>query len=253
MLQIISPAKSLNFSPMNVETARTKARFHDKANELVSLVKQLSIPQLQELLGVSTQLAQLNYERFQTWVFSGEEDSKPAVFAYNGDVYEGLDVTTLSPESLKRLQSQLRIISGLYGVLRPLDTILPYRLEMSTPLKNSKGKDLYAFWSDTITQTIIQDIHDGGHQFLINLASNEYSKAIQSKKIPVPIIDCQFKEYRNGKLQMISFFAKKARGMMVRYIAQHNAQSPEHLQGFDYDGYIYNAQLSTEHSLVFTR
>lgn len=253
MLHIISPAKSLNFSTLQQPIPVEKARFEQKAHELVSHIKQLSAVQLQELLHVSPQLAQLNYERYQTWVFSGNEDKKPAVFAYNGDVYQGIDVQTLSPASLQKLQTQLRILSGLYGVLRPFDGILPYRLEMSTPLHTAQYKDLYAYWSDTITQSIKSDIAEGNHSYLINLASQEYIKAIQVKKLTVPVIDCQFKDYKNGKLQMISFFAKKARGMMVRYIAENDVTTPEHLQGFDYGGYIYNSQLSKDQTLVFTR
>ncbi|OQA96534.1 MAG: hypothetical protein BWY22_01688 [Bacteroidetes bacterium ADurb.Bin217] len=253
MLQIISPAKSLDFKTETYPLPITKARFEHKAHELASTIKQLSLPQLQKLLGVSSQLAQLNYERYQTWVFSGDDDKKPAIYAYNGDVYEGIDIHSLSTQAILSINKNLRILSGLYGVLRPSDGILPYRLEMSTPLHYNNHKDLYAYWSDTITQTILSDISEGNHSYIINLASQEYFKAIQVKKIPVPIVECQFKDYKNGSLQMISFFAKKARGMMVRYIAEQNAETPEHLQGFDYGGYTFNTQLSSNLKLVFTR
>ncbi len=253
MLSIISPAKSLDFSPLKKNIPISKAKFEHNSNELVKHIKSFSLNELQSLLQVSNQIAKLNYERYQTWVFAGDDDKKPALFAYNGDVYEGIDAHTLSMESLNILQSNLRIISGLYGVLQPFDGILPYRLEMSTPLQFGASKNLYEYWTNNITQTIINDIETGNHSYLINLASQEYFKAIQTKKIPVPIIHCEFKDYKNGKLQMISFFAKKARGMMVRYIAEHDVKEPEHLQGFDYGGYAFEPQLSKENKYVFVR
>ena len=253
MLQIISPAKSLNFSPIQVDVLKTKPCFLNKANEVVDIIKTYSSKNLQQLLEVSDKLAMLNYERFQTWLFSSEEDTKQAVFAYNGDVYEGIDAKTLSQEALQKVQQNLRILSGLYGVLKPFDGILPYRLEMSTQLRIKKWKNLYEYWGEIITQKINEDIAIGNHSHLINLASNEYFKAIKTNKIQVPIIHCQFKDYRNGKLQMISFFAKKARGLMVRYIAEHDVTQPEHLIGFDYEGYCYDAKLSSEFEFVFTR
>lgn len=253
MLQIISPAKTLNFSPIQSIIEITKPNFNNQAEELVGILKTYSLQKIQTLLEVSDKLAILNYERYQTWLFCSDDDKKQAIYAYNGDVYEGIAIQTISEKGLQKVQQNLRILSGLYGVLKPLDGILPHRLEMGTILKTKKGKNLYEYWGDKITKQINEDIKEGKHEYLINLASNEYFKALHIKKITVPIINCQFKDYKNGKLQMISFYAKKARGLMVRYIAENDVTEPEHLIGFDYEGYCYDKNLSNESNYVFTR
>lgn len=253
MIQLISPAKSLNFNPIDSNILKTKALFIDNANEIANILRKLSSKELQEILQVSDKLTQLNYERFQTWIYSSELDTKQAIFAYNGDVYEGIAAHSLSTNAIQKIQKNVRILSGMYGILKPLDGILPYRLEMSTKLSIGKNKNLYDYWSNTITDTLIQEIKANNHNHLINLASDEYFKTIKTQKIPIPIIECDFKEHRNGTYQMISFFAKKARGLMVRYIAEQNVTEPEHLIGFDYEGYIYNSELSNNTKFVFTR
>lgn len=253
MLVLISPAKSLDYSPQTRVQQSTKPLFMDQAHELANIMQSFSKQELQSLLGISERLAELNQERYQLWKFSSADDAKQALFAFNGDVYEGIDALTLSDAGLEKLQKNLRILSGLYGMLRPFDMILPHRLEMGTALPNAKGKDLYQFWGDSITKVVVDEISAHKHTHIINLASQEYFKSIHRKSLSIPVITPVFKDYRNGKLQMISFFAKKARGLMVRYIAEHDVSTPEHLIGFDYEGYCFNANLSDEKTYVFTR
>ena len=253
MLLLISPAKSLNYSPQNIVKDKTVPHFLDSANELAEILVQFSQAELQKLMGISSALAQKNVERYQLWKFSGKEDMKQAIFAFNGDVYEGIDALKLSQKALSFLQSNLRILSGMYGVLKPFDMILPHRLEMGTPLRTSKGKSMYDFWGNSITEILKQEIGMQHHSCVINLASQEYFKVLKIKDISVPIITPVFKDYKNGSLKVISFYAKKARGQMVRYIAETGVSKPQDLIGFDYDGYCYDANLSTELQYVFTR
>lgn len=253
LLQIISPAKHLDFSAMQAHIKPTSIRAESKTDTLIDIMQSLSVVQLQQILSVSPKLAELNYSRFQTIREQTHTHAKPAIYAYNGDVYEGIDVHTLPADAVNRMQDSLRIVSGLYGLLRPFDAIMPYRLEMATKMPVHTYKNLYDFWTETITQTLLDDINEGGHTHIINLASHEYFKAIDSKKITIPIIECQFKDMKNGDYKIISFYAKKARGLMARFIAKHAITEIEHLQAFDYGGYGFNAQLSSDSVFVFTR
>ncbi|MFW5852247.1 MAG: peroxide stress protein YaaA [Bacteroidota bacterium] len=253
MLAIISPAKTMDYSPQTVVKTHTKPAFTESAHELADILVKFSKDDLQSLMSISPQLAELNMQRYQTWKFSSDDDAKQALLAFKGDVYVGLDAEHVSSYALDYMQKNLRILSGLYGILRPFDLILPHRLEMGTSLANSRGKDLYAYWSDTITLYVQNEIKHNNHSHIINLASQEYAKVIDFKQLPVPVITPVFKDYKNGKLKIISFYAKKARGMMVRYMAENNCTKPEELIGFDYDGYFYDEQLSDDKTIVFTR
>ena len=203
---------------------------------------------------ISAALGQLNYECYQTWHQPcTPENAKQAVLAFNGDVYQGLDAATLSEAQLTQLQSKLRILSGLYGVLKPLDLMQPYRLEMGTKLKYQRSTDLYAFWKKKITPKVKEALAESGSNVLINLASNEYFKSIDTKKLGAEIVTPEFKDLKNGKYKMISFFAKKARGLMTRFILENNIEKVEDLQAFDSEGYVFNPRLSKPGRPVFTR
>lgn len=253
MLSIISPAKTMDYTPQSIVNIHTKPIFSKSADELAEILVKCSKNDLQSLMGISAKLAELNMQRYQTWKFSSDEDAKQALFAFKGDVYVGLDAEHTSSHALNYMQKNLRILSGLYGVLRPFDLILPHRLEMSTSLANSRGNNLYAYWSDTITKFFQNEIKDNNHSHIINLASQEYAKVIDFKQLSIPVITPVFKDYKNGKLKIISFYAKKARGMMVRYMAENSISKPEDLIGFDYEGYFYDEQLSDDKQFVFTR
>ncbi len=205
-------------------------------------------------MGISASLGNLNYERFQTWHLPfTPENAKQAVLAFNGDVYVGLNAPSLSEEKLQLSQQKLRILSGLYGVLKPLDLIQPYRLEMGTKFGAGKAKDLYSFWSKKITPKVQEAINESGSKILVNLASNEYYKSIDPKKLEAEIVTPAFKDMKNGEYKMISFFAKKARGLMSRFILENNIDNPDDLQAFDYEGYHFNPRLSRPGQPVFTR
>ena len=202
----------------------------------------------------SEKISELNYQRFKNWNAKFDlNNSKQSIFVFKGDVYIGLDTNTLSEEDLKFSQQNLRILSGLYGILRPLDLMMPYRLEMGAKLKNKIGKNLYDFWGDDITENLNNTLSKHNDKTLVNLASNEYFKAVQQKNLDGRLITPEFKDWKNGKYKMISFFAKKARGLMVRYAIDHKLQEPEELQNFDYDGYNYNPELSQADRWVFCR
>ncbi|MET0049754.1 MAG: peroxide stress protein YaaA [Candidatus Thiodiazotropha sp.] len=254
MLIVISPAKTLDYETPPITRSHSKPRFLKDSQQLVSNLRNYSALDLAELMKLSMKLAELNFERYHDWKtpFS-MKNAKQAVLAMKGDVYTGLDAETLSEESLDFAQAHLRILSGLYGVLKPLDLVQPYRLEMGTKLPNEAGKDLYAFWGETITQTINKDLKAQGDDVLINLASNEYYKSIKPKLIKGRIITPQFKERKNGGYQMIGVFAKRARGLMSRYIIDKRLQEPEALKRFKVEGYAYNKPLSKGDQWVFTR
>jgi len=205
-------------------------------------------------MGISADLGELNFKRFQEWQLPfTPENSKQAILAFNGDVYQGLNATTLSKENFETAQSKLRILSGLYGVLKPFDLIQPYRLEMGTKLKYFKSKDLYSFWNPLITKKINEAVSHSGNKVLVNLASNEYFKSIDKKKLKAEIVTPDFKELKNGKYAMISFFAKRARGLMTRFIIENNISDPADLLAFDVEGYSFNSRLSKQDNPVFTR
>jgi|SRR5690554_120059 len=249
---IISPAKSLDFETQLPTKKFSESVFLDKAATINKVLKKKSPKQLSELMSISEKLAELNYTRNQEWNLPfSSKNARPAVYAFNGDVYIGLDAYTIPTNKLEKLQEKLRILSGLYGVLKPLDLIQPYRLEMGTNLTVGKAKNLYEFWKKTVTESLNNELDE--NELFVNLASNEYSSVIDFKALKGKVIVPEFKDYKDGKLKMISFFAKKARGLMVRYIIDNNCKTIEDLKGFNYDNYLFDESLSKENKLVFTR
>lgn len=250
---VVSPAKSLDFETSLPTKQHTAPIFLSEAEKLNATLKKKSPKKLSDLMGISDKLAQLNWERNQEFQPPFTPDNaRPAVYAFNGDVYTGLDAYTIPEEKLDALQDQLRILSGLYGLLKPLDLIQPYRLEMGTKLKVGSKSNLYEFWRKTLTQQLNEEL--GDDELFVNLASNEYFKAIDTKTLKVTVITPQFKDWKGDKLKMISFFAKKARGMMVRYIIDTGAQTIDDLKGFNYDGYGFSEEHTAKPGeLVFVR
>lgn len=249
---VISPAKSLNFEKELPTEIYTEPQFLKQAASIQRILKKKKPKMLSQLMDISDKLAELNWQRNQDWnVPFTKENARPAVYAFDGDVYHGLDVYSLPTAKLDDLQDKLRILSGLYGLLKPLDLMQAYRLEMGTALPIGKNNNLYEFWKTTITKELNSQLNKG--DLFVNLASNEYFSAVDVKSLKVPVITPEFKDYKDGKLKIISFFAKKARGMMVRYIIDTNAKTIDDLKGFNYEGYGFDANLSKEHTLVFTR
>jgi uncharacterized protein len=249
---VISPAKTLDFETKLPTRRNTQPHFLAEAETVHAVLKEKTPPQLSSLMEISDKLAELNWQRNQEWATPfTSKNARPAVYAFNGDVYTGLDAYTIPTAKLSRLQDTLRILSGLYGVLKPLDLIQPYRLEMGTQMPVGEGKNLYEFWKQQLTEALNNELAD--NELFINLASQEYFGAIDEKALKVPVITPEFKDYKNGKLRMVSFFAKKARGMMVRYIIDKNIKTLKGLKGFDYEGYAFDAKLSKGNTLVFTR
>lgn len=250
---VISPAKSLDFESQIPVTATSTMSFLKEAQTVHKVLKKLKPNDLADLMSISSKLADLNWQRNQERDFENftAANSRPAVYAFNGDVYLGLEAKTITTDKIPQLQDKLRILSGLYGILKPLDLIQPYRLEMGTKLPIGKSKNLYEFWRTKVTKSLNAELQKG--ELFINLASNEYFDVIDTKTLKVPVITPEFKDYKDGKLKMISFFAKKARGMMVRYIVDTNAATIEDLKGFNYEGYQFDANLSKHTTLVFTR
>lgn len=249
---VISPAKSLNFEKELPTNRFSEPKFLKEATTIQKTLKKKKPKQLMELMDISDKLAELNWQRNQDWQTPfTTENARPAVYAFDGDVYQGLDVYTLPEAKLDVLQDKLLILSGLYGLLQPLDLMQPYRLEMGTSLPIGKNKNLYEFWKKTITKQLNSELQKD--ELFINLASNEYFSAVDAKALKVPVITPEFKDYKDGKLKMISFFAKKARGLMVRYIIDTNAETIEDLKAFNYEGYAFDANLSSDNKLVFTR
>ena len=249
---VVSPAKSLNFeSPLPIQNY-TESLFLKDAETIQKTLKKKKPKQLMELMDISEKLADLNWERNQNWSLPfSPENARPAVFAFDGDVYTGLDAYTIPTDKFPILEDKLRILSGLYGVLKPLDLMQPYRLEMGTSLSIGTKKNLYEFWKKKVTASLNSELQE--NELFINLASNEYFSAVDTKTLKVSVITPEFKDYKDGKLKMISFFAKKARGLMVRYIIDTNAETIEDLKQFNYDGYAFDANLSKGNTLVFTR
>jgi len=249
---VISPAKSLDYDSKVPTTQFTEGIFLNEAEKLSAVLKKKSPKKLSELMSISVNLGELNWQRNQDWQLPFTlENAKQAVFAFKGDVYIGLDAYSLSQDKIDQLQHKLRILSGQYGLLKPLDLMQPYRLEMGTKLKVGRKENLYQFWDDKVTSQLNSELDDD--DFLVNLASNEYFKVIKPKLLKAPVITPVFKDYKNGKLKIISFFAKKARGLMVRYIIDNNIETVEGLKGFNYEGYAFDSNLSSENELVFTR
>lgn len=249
---VISPAKSLNFESKAPTQEFSQPIFLKEADRLSNILKKKSARSLSKLMSISPALGQLNYERNQNWELPFDlNNAKQAVYAFTGEVYRGLDANSLPLEDLDFLQEHLRILSGQYGILKPLDLMQPYRLEMGTKLKVGVKPNLYKFWDNQITKALNAELEEG--ELFVNLASNEYFKVLQVKDLKVPVITPVFKDYKNGEYKMIMTFAKLARGLMVRYIVDHKVTSLEGLKGFNSNGYGFDANLSTDTELVFTR
>lgn len=249
---VISPAKSLNLDKELPTSLFTEATFLKQAETIQKTLKKKKPKQLMELMDISEKLADLNWQRNQDWQLPfTPENARPAIYTFDGEVYTGLDAYSLPVEKVGVLQDKLRILSGLYGILKPLDLIQAYRLEMGTSIAIGTKKNLYEFWKKTLTDQLNSELNKD--ELFVNLASNEYFSAVDVKKLKVPVITPEFKDYKDGKLKMISFFAKKARGLMVRYIINTNAETVEDLKGFNYEGYAFDANLSNGNKLVFTR
>ena len=254
MIIVISPAKTLyEKCPVHFEKY-TDIDFLPEAEKIVSVLKKKKPAQLSQLMDISPKLAELNFQRNQAWALDfTPENSWQSVLMFNGDVYQGLKAETFTESEFGIAQQKLRILSGMYGLLKPLDRIQPYRLEMGTNLPVARKKDLYDFWKTKITARLNEEFSQTEQKLLINLASNEYFGAIDTKKLKARIITPSFKENKNGKYQMVSFFAKRARGLMSRFIIQNNISDPEEMKAFDWEGYYFNNQLSGENNWVFTR
>lgn len=253
MFMLISPAKALDETPWDHSYKATEAAFLPQAQDLIQQLQPLGPVQIGQLMKLSNTLSELNYQRFQDWSLPMTDKAKPAVFLFKGDVYQGLDASSLSKDSIDYLQSHLGILSGLYGALKPLDNMLPYRLEMGTQFENTSGKNLYQFWDSQVTDWVNQHLNESGTKSLVNLASNEYFKVVQAKKIKGRVITPIFKDWKNGQYKIISFYAKKARGLMARYAAENRLENAEELKLFDYQGYVFDPALSSETDWVFTR
>ncbi len=252
MKLVISPAKSLDFETAVPTTEFTQGIFLNEAEKLSTVLKKKSPKKLSELMSISPKLGELNWQRNQDWQLPFSlENARQAVYAFNGDVYTGLDAYTLPLEKLEQLQNKLRILSGQYGILKPLDLMQPYRLEMGTKLKVGRKENLYKFWGKKVTEALNAEMESD--EVFVNLASNEYFKVINPKLLKAPVITPVFKDYKGEKLKIISFFAKKARGLMVRYILDNNIETAEGLKGFNLEGYAFDSNLSNEKELVFTR
>ena len=254
MLFLLSPAKSLDFESSAGDVPHTQPLFVPQAAELIDILREKSPQQIAGLMSLSDTLSGLNVARYQAWSqkFTAK-NAKQAVLAFNGDVYDGLNAQTLKPDDMAWLQGHLCILSGLYGVLRPLDYMQPYRLEMGTALVNTRGKDLYAFWGAQIADYLNTRLQRDITPVVINLASQEYFKAVDKKTLKARVVDCVFEDFKGGKYKIISFYAKRARGLMARYAATHRLTLPERLKGFDLDGYAFEPAESSSGRLVFRR
>ncbi|MGL5834143.1 MAG: peroxide stress protein YaaA [Waterburya sp.] len=259
MLVLISPAKTLDFATPSPIKSFSQPDFLADTEKLVKQLRQLSPGEISALMKISNKLGELNADRFGTWQPTFDDtNAKQALLAFQGDVYQGMAVDSFEPEDFDFAQEHLRIISGLYGVLRPLDLIQPYRLEMGTKLAHTKlqglsANTLYEFWADKLTQSLNQQLAQLKQKTIINLASNEYFSAVKPKLLQGEVITPVFKDWKNGQYKIISFYAKKARGMMASYIIKHRLQDPEKIKGFAEAGYGYNDELSKGNNLVFTR
>lgn len=254
MIFVISPAKSLDFDTPPVTAEYTQPGFLTRSAVLVQRLRELSPAELSRLMDISDALAVLNVTRYAEWAppFT-PANAKQALLAFNGDVYEGLDAASLSPAGLAWCQQHLRILSGLYGLLRPLDLIQPYRLEMGTKLGNAAGKDLYAFWGEDITQALNAAMSPSGPAVLVNLASEEYFKAVRPKALKARIVNCVFEDWKGGRYKIISFYAKRARGLMARHAITGRLQEAEQLKGFAEGGYTFAPEASDDTRWVFRR
>ena len=254
MIHLLSPAKSLDFENKAITDQYSKAEFQEHSVKLIKKARTLSRKKLEKLMGISSNLADLNYQRYQDWEeVDHPGKAKQAVLSFTGDVYRGLNAVTLSESELDYAQQHLRILSGLYGLLKPLDLILPYRLEMGTSIAVGRKKNLYDFWGSMLTEKINLELEGHEDKTLVNLASNEYFKAVRPKELKGKLISPQFRDQKNGQYKSIMTFAKLARGYMSRYIIQNKIDRSEDILSFNMNGYVYNPGLSTEEMPVFTR
>ena len=253
MLMVISPAKTLDFSDCD-HAGFTVPEKLKQSQSLVEQLRELSSKDLGELMHISAKLSDLNHQRFQDFeVPFTPDNAKQALLAFKGDVYKGIDTATYNLEDLNFAQAHLRILSGLYGILRPLDLIQPYRLEMGTKFENKRGKNLYEFWGSQLAEAINQALADHTDRHLVNLASNEYFKAVDKKSINVDILNIAFKENKNGKYKVVAIHSKRARGLMVDYVIRHRIETVDDLKGFDTEGYQFQVNLSTDQDWIFCR
>ena len=252
MKLVISPAKSLNYTSDLPTKEFTQSCFLAEAKNINNILRHKSPRELCALMSISDHLGELNYQRNQKWHLPFSfTNARQAIYAFNGDVYKGIDPYTISEDKINLLQKTVRIISGLYGILKPLDLVQPYRLEMGTKLSIGRNKNLYEYWKVKVTSSINQELNEG--ELFLNLASNEYIKAIDTKVLKTPMITANFKQFKNGDYKTIAIFSKKARGMMARFIIDNNIDTIEGLKSFSSDGYLYSDKLSTSSNLIFTR
>lgn len=254
MLIVLSPAKSLDYkTPVKVKSP-TLPEFVSESAKLIADLKKMAPQDVAQLMGLSDQLAVLNVGRYRDWSKKfTDENSKPAIYAFDGDVYDGFDAKSLNAKAIDFAQKHVRILSGLYGALRPLDLMQPYRLEMGTAFKNARGKDLYAFWGGRVTKSLKKVLDEQKKPVLLNLASEEYFKVLQPKELGCPVISPVFQDAKDGKYKIISFYAKRARGLMARYVVENRITDPADLKGFNLDGYKYYAAESKIEKPVFRR
>lgn len=254
MLLLLSPAKKLDYDSSVRTTLHTQPLFVKQAAALIDVLKEKSASEVAALMKLSDALAQLNVERYAAWQPNFSQiNSRQAVLAFNGDVYEGLDAPSLSDAQLNWAQEHVAILSGLYGVLRPLDLMQPYRLEMGTRLATAQGKNLYDFWGSQIAHYLNERLKDQAEPTVVNLASEEYFKAVDLKALAAKVVQCVFQDYKNGDWKIISFHAKRARGLMARFVIENKIDDPAGLSGFASEGYAYHAESSSESKLVFRR
>ncbi len=254
MLALISPAKTLDYESSLPTDQHTQARLLEHSQELIEVASKLSATEISSLMSVSEKIANLNVERFRDWQPEFDlSNARQAIFAFKGDVYTGLDAYNLKDHDISYAQEHLRMLSGLYGLLRPLDLMMPYRLEMGTKLANSRGHNLYEFWGHTITELINYDLAAANSELLVNIASDEYYKSVKENKIQAEIIKPVFLDQKNGKYKVISFYAKKARGLMARFIIENQIDRVEDLKGFNTEEYYFDAESSLKGELVFKR
>lgn len=254
MLMVISPAKTLDYETPLATSRHTQPALIEHAKELIAALQALSPAQLSQLMGISDALAALNVARFGSWVTPFTPDNaRPAILAFKGDVYTGLQAKDFSEADFDYAQRHLRMLSGLYGVLRPLDLMQPYRLEMGTALKNGRGKDLYAFWGNLVSEGLNTALRAQGSDIVLNLASKEYFSAVKPSSLEARVVGCEFRDLKNGEYKIISFHAKKARGLMARFVIKHRVDTLDGLTRFAEAGYYYDKGRSTSENLVFLR
>ena len=254
MITVISPAKKISKECTAADGVQSTCEFLDSANDLVKILKNFRPDRLADLMNISENLSILNWERYQNWSIPFQSDrARQAMYTFTGDTYAGFDIDSLSPADIEFSQKHTRILSGLYGLLKPMDLIMPYRLEMGTRLDHNNGNDLYTFWCDIITKTLNRDLKSHKEKVIVNCASVEYFKVIDTSQLEAVVVTPVFKEIKKGKPKIISFYAKKARGAMARYIASNRLENPEMMEKFSWDGYVFNQELSSTYKPVFIR